>query len=207
MGHNSVEASGRGFRSRTIADRILDDVGKVAPAYGETLHFESEHNGTFRHRPVRQGSGESIECFREEPMGPESVELHRTVTGVDSESHRLRIRLNGPCTEQAVDYGPDPEGRTLCQAFNERQKLRCSAVFSPSRAIERILRIDAASALELCAITVGPFQVDVGTIHLKEPLRIREQLGTAAESTVHVEYPDPNLLVFAEFQETLLNQF
>lgn len=62
------------------------------------------------HLAVSIRSKMSIECFREEPMGPESVELYRTVTGVDSESHRLRIRLNGPCTEQAVDYSPDPEG-------------------------------------------------------------------------------------------------
>lgn len=45
--------------------------------------------------------------------------------------------------------------------------------------------------------------MDGRTIRLKEPLRLHEQLDTAAESLIHVRYPDLNLSVFAEFHDDM----
>jgi hypothetical protein len=58
-----------------VRKATFDDVGKVASANGETLDFEPEHNGTYRHTPIRQESRKNTERFKTEPMMPESIEL------------------------------------------------------------------------------------------------------------------------------------
>jgi hypothetical protein len=102
-----------------------------------------------------------------------------------------------------VGYGQDFEERTLQQVRNERQKLTCSVVFSPSGAIESIEKIDDMAALGLRTLVVSSFVVNDRVIRFKEPIHLQEQLDDDTGSMIYVEFPDLNLMVFAEFQDDM----